>query len=194
MELATGLRRGELLGLRWRDVDLNTRTVTVNQGLVRTKEKDLTFQPPKTKQGKRTISIPVDVAGVLKFHEKRQGNLRDEAKEAWTKEMVFLSGQAEINDLVFTNEIGMPLCPRDLTRHFERQLVKAGLPRISFHGLRHTFATLSLQQGVDMRTTSENLGHFDPGFTLSVYSGVTARMKQEATDKIGGLLAECLRQ
>lgn len=66
------------------------------------------------------------------------------------------------------------------------------MQRITFHGLRHTFATLSLQEGVDMKTTQENLGHFDPGFTLSVYSGMTKRMKQEATEKIGRLLTSCM--
>ena len=194
LELATGLRRGELLGLRWCDVDLEAKTVSVNQGLVRTKA-GLVFQPPKTKQGKRTISIPVDVAGVLKFHQKRQENQQEEAGSAWVGKMVFLNkDKPEDNDLVFTNAIGKPIDPRALTRHFERLLARAGLPKISFHGLRHTFATLSLQQGVDMRTTSENLGHFDPGFTLSVYSGVTARMKQDATDKIGNLLKECFNK
>jgi site-specific recombinase XerD len=130
---------------------------------------------------------------VLKFHEKRQENLQEEAGSAWVKEMTFLSkDKPEKNDLVFTNAIGKPVDPRALTRHYERLLERTGLPKISFHGLRHTFATLSLQQGVDMRTTSENLGHFDPGFTLSVYSGVTAKMKQDATDKIGLLLSSCL--
>ena len=191
LELATGLRRGELLGLRWKDVDLNARTISVNQGLVRTKQ-GLVFHPPKTKQGKRTISIPVDVAGVLKFHEKRQNNFREEAGSAWQKQLTFLSLMPEDNDLVFTNEIGKPIEPRALTRHFERLLERAGLPNICFHDLRHTFATLCLQQGVDMRTTSENLGHYDPGFTLSVYAGATTKMKQEATDKIGALLKDCI--
>jgi len=111
------------------------------------------------------------------------------------------------------NEIGQPVDPRALTRHFERLIEKVNkdieetgkkenwkqenieakkLTKISFHGLRHTYATLCLQQGVDMKTTQENLGHFDPGFTLSVYSGVTKKMRQDATDKIGGLLSACL--
>ena len=108
------------------------------------------------------------------------------------KELTFLEAKPEKNDLVFCNELGGPYCPRALTRHFERLLNRAELPRITFHGLRHTFATMSLQEGVDIKTTQENLGHFDPAFTLSVYSGVTKKMKQEATDKIGNLLSACL--
>ncbi|MFO8023499.1 MAG: tyrosine-type recombinase/integrase [Perlabentimonas sp.] len=215
LELATGLRRGELLGLRWKDIDLLARTVTVNQGLVRTKQ-GLVFQAPKTKQSKRTISIPADVAEILKFHKKRQNGLKEKAGLAWAIEHVFLQEKPEPNDLVFTNEIGRPLDPSSLTRHFKRLIVKINQeievvgkrekwkqedievkklpPKISFHGLRHTYATLCLQLGVDMKTTQENLGHFDPGFTLSVYSNVTQKMNQEATDKINNALLACLNE
>jgi integrase len=191
LELATGLRRGELLGLRWADIDLHNGTVSVNRGLIRLKG-GLAFQAPKTKLAKRTISIPPGVVAELKAHKVKQAEKQMAAGKLWKQEQVFLDGKAEKNDLVFTNEIGEPVCPRALTRHFERLLKKVGLPKIAFHDLRHTYATLCLQQGVDMKTTSENLGHFDPGFTLSVYSGVTNKMKQEATDKIGDLLANCL--
>ena len=214
LELATGLRRGELLGLRWKDVDLEYKSITVTQGLLRSKD-GLIFQPPKTKQSHRTISIPVGVTTELKNHKKKQAEIKLKAGEAWHKELIFLTRKPEPNDLVFTNEIGQPVDPRALTRHFERLIERinkdieiAGeekcwkqedietkkLKRISFHDLRHTYATLSLQQGVDMKTTQENLGHFDPGFTLSVYSGVTNRMKQKSTDKIGELLNSFLNE
>ncbi|MDW7729697.1 MAG: site-specific integrase [Bacillota bacterium] len=212
LELATGLRRGELLALRWKDVDLEKGSVTVNQNLVRVKG-GLKFQEPKTKLANRTISIPTGVATELRAYKKRQAEEKLNAGMAWQKELTFLREKPEKNDLVFSNELGGPCCPRGITQHFERLIEKynmkveekgkrerwkqeaidaAKLPRITFHGLRHTFATMSLQEGVDMKTTQENLGHFDPAFTLSVYSGVTKRMKQEATDKIGNLLASCL--
>ena len=95
-------------------------------------------------------------------------------------------------DLVFCNKLGKPLCPRAFTKHFERTLKKAGLVNITFHAMRHTFATLSLQQGTDVRTIQEALGHHKAAFTLDVYSNVTTKMKKEATDKIGALLASCL--
>lgn len=182
LELATGLRRGELLALRWQDVDFKNNSVTVRQNLVRTKA-GLTFQSPKTALANRTINIPAEVAGVLEFHKRRQNNEREKAGEAW-----------QDNNLVFCNEIGRPYCPRSFSRGFERLTKRAGLEGITFHGLRHTFATMSLQEGVDYKTTQEALGHYDPAFTLRVYSGVTQKMKQEATSKIGNLLNSCLGQ
>ncbi len=202
LELSTGLRRGELLALRWQDIDFKSRNITVNQGLVRTKE-GLKFQEPKNKLANRTISIPKEVMDEIKFHRKRQMTEIENAGEAYKN-----------NNLLFCNELGQPLCPRGFTRHFERllkrcndiivkeciekgmtqeQAEKVKIPKIPFHSLRHTFATMSLQEGVDMKTTQENLGHFDPAFTLRTYSGVTKRMKTEATDKIGNLLNVCMK-
>lgn len=180
LALNTGIRRGELLALRWRDIDLNEGAVKICQGLVRTKG-GLKFHEPKTRFSKRTIGIGPAVIQVLKTHKKQQSEHRLSVGHAY-----------QDNDLVFCNELGSPLDPRAITRHFERLLERAGLEKINFHGLRHTFATLSLQEGTDPRTTQEALGHHKVAFTLDVYSGVTAKMKQEATSRIGNLLASCL--
>jgi integrase len=182
LALNTGLRRGELLALRWQEIDMVESTVKVSRGLVRTKG-GLIFQEPKTKFSKRVIGISPEVVSVLKAHKKEQNEHRLSLGEIYQDQ-----------DLIFCNELGLPLDPRALTRHFERLLEKAGLEKINFHGLRHTFATLSLQEGTDPRTTQEALGHHKVAFTLDVYSGVTAKMKQEATSKIGNLLASCLSQ
>ncbi len=155
-------------------------TVKVCRGLVRIKT-GLKFQEPKTKFSKRVIGISPEVVNVLKTHKKEQSEHRLSVAQVYQDQ-----------DLIFCNELGLPLDPRALTRHFERLLEKAGLDKINFHGLRHTFATLSLQEGTDPRTTQEALGHHKVAFTLDVYSGVTAKMKQEATSKIGNLLASCL--
>lgn len=183
LALATGLRRGELLGLRWKDTDLARGTVTVNQGLVRVKGKGLIFQEPKTGLSNRTINIPQNVANELKAHKKRQA-----------EEKLFMGSAYKDNGLVFAREDGEPIDPRGLTRHFERLLNRAGLPKICFHDLRHTFATMSLQEGVAVRTIQETLGHHDAGFTMSAYAHVTDKMKQEATDKIGNLLTSCISE
>ena len=181
LELATGLRRGELLALRWKDTDFKEGSITVNQGLVRVKG-GLTFQPPKTKLANRTINIPADVIEELKFHRRRQMVEIKKAGDAW-----------QDHGLVFCNEIGQPYCPTAFARGFQRLVKRAGMERITFHGLRHTFATMSLQEGVDIKTTQENLGHHTAAFTLDVYSSVTAKMKKDATSKIGGLLASFMQ-
>lgn len=182
LALNTGIRRGELLALRWQDIDFVEGTVTVCRGLVRTKE-GLKFQEPKTKFSKRTIGIGPAVVQVLKAHKKEQAEQRLSVGQVY-----------QDSDLVFCNELGLPLDPRAITRHFERLQEKAGLEKVNFHALRHTFATLSLQEGTDPRTTQEALGHHKVAFTLDVYSGVTDKMRQEATSKIGNLLASCLNQ
>ncbi len=200
LSVNTGIRRGELLGLRWQDVDLKNGNITIVQSLVRVNGK-LAMQEPKTKLSKRSIGISEGVVKELKEHRKKQTDLQRKAGESYNKDY----------NLVFCNELGEPYCPRGFTRHFARMIERHNkrvvetakkkklpvietdmIPLINFHGLRHTFATLCLQQGTDPRTIQEALGHHKVAFTLDVYSGVTGKMKQEATDKIGALLASCL--
>ncbi len=186
LALNTGLRRGELLGLRWKDVDLEGNvdiegSVSVTQGLVRVNG-GLKFQEPKTKLSQRTISVSKEVVKELKAHKTVQQKQKLSAGAAYDREL----------DLVFCNELGKPLCPRGFTRHYERLLKTAGLKKITFHAIRHTFATLSLEEGTNPRTIQEALGHHKVAFTLDVYSRVTSKMKKEATDKIGALMTSCL--
>ncbi len=182
LELATGLRRGELLGLRWQDVDLKAGTLRVTQQYVRTNDGNI-FQAPKTNLSRRTVQIPQNVVKEIRAHKAWQAQYRLALGEAY-----------ENNDLVFCNEDGRPLDPRSFTRHFGRVLARAGLPKMCFHDLRHTFATLSLQEGVSARAIQEALGHHTAAFTMTTYSHVTDRMKQDASDKIGNLLQAATRQ
>ena len=178
LALNTGMRRGELLGLRWKDIDFEAGQLTVNQGLVRVSGQGLVFQEPKTKLSNRVINLAPAVVQVLKEHKKKQAEYRLMVGGIYRKDL----------DLVFANEIGEPLDPRAFTRVFERVIKKAGLD-VTFHGLRHTFATIALEQGVDVKTIQETLGHHSSAFTMDVYSSVTAKMKREAADKVGNLLA-----
>jgi integrase len=201
LALNTGVRRGELLGLRWEDVNLKEGHISINQSLVRVKS-GLIFQEPKTKLSKRMIGISKTVIKELKKHRKLQTGQMKEAAEAY-----------ENYGLVFCNEIGKPIDPNNFARHYKRiferinrEIENQGkknkwkpkviaakkIKPMPFHALRHTFATLCLQQGTDPRTMQEALGHSKVAFTLDVYSGVTAQMKKEAEDKIGNLMASCL--
>ena len=191
LELATGLRVGELLALRWRDLDLKEGVVKVRRGMVRVSGGGVKFLEPKTNLGKRSIGIPSEVVEVLKFHKAKRKNIIDDAGEAWVKEIDFLEGESKENDLVFHNPIGKPWDANSFTKHFKKLLKNTDLEGMTFHGLRHTFATMSLQEGIDVKTIQENLGHHNPGFTLNFYIESTPKMKQESTAKIGRLLNEC---
>lgn len=181
LALNTGIRRGELLGLRWQDIDFKACQLTVNQGLVRVTGKGLIFQEPKTKLSNRVINLAPAVLQVLKEHKAEQNEIRLLAGSAYNADL----------DLVFANELGEPICPRAFTRIFERVVKRAGLD-VTFHGLRHTFATIALEQGVDIKTIQETLGHHSAAFTMDVYSSVTAKMKKEAADRVGNLLASLI--
>lgn len=176
LALTTGMRRGEILGLRWQDLDFERGTLSINKSLVRVKS-GLVLQDPKTQKARRTIKLPDSAVRILRKH-----------KTAQKQERLRLEGDYQDQDLIFANEIGKPTCPRALTRHFERLLKRAGLPAIRFHDLRHTFATLALENGIDIKTIQENLGHSSISLTGDIYSHVTGKMKDVAAQKIEGIL------
>lgn len=183
VELSTGLRRGELLALKWKNIDLEEGTLQVKENLVITKN-GAVFQEPKTKTSKRVINLPPHVVTELRKHKKAQA-----------EERLRLGGQYEDNDLVFCRKDGKPLYPRSFSEHFEklvRKLQEEGFPKITFHGLRHTFATLALQAGVEAKTLQDILGHSTIGITLDIYSHTTKTMREEATKKISGIMENCL--
>jgi integrase len=176
LELATGMRRGELAGLRWTDVDLEAGRLAVRRSRVsvgyRVHEGE-----PKTRAGRRTISIDRRVAGVLASHRRRQL----EERLAW--------GEAWLNTgYVFTAENGEPIHPERITVLFHEFTDEAGLPRIRFHDLRHTSATLALAAGIHPKIVSERLGHTNIAITLDLYSHVTPSLQAEAADKLGEVI------
>lgn len=135
LALMLGLRRGELLGLRWSDVDLEVATLTVRQNLVRASG-ELRVQAPKTRRSRRTLPLPPPVVAALRQQQARQAEERQSAGSSWAG-----------NDLVFSTSLGTPIEPRNLTRHFYSVRDRAGLPGIRFHDLRHTCLTLLLGLG-----------------------------------------------
>jgi integrase len=179
LALRTGLRKGELLGLHWDDLDLNTGTAAIHRSLQRTRTGGLTVLHTKTRASERRIVLPTECVNSLKTYRGQQEETRRTAKTGW-------SG----NGLVFTTPTGGPLEPANLTRSFSRLLNDAGLRRIRFHDLRHSTATLLLEQGVDLVVIKELLGHAHIGVTAGVYAHVRLRLQRQAIDTLGSMLAE----
>jgi integrase len=174
----TGLRRGELLGLRWRDVDLDASRLAVVQTIVGKRQ----VSQPKTDRSRRSVALDPATVAALREHRKRQLQERLAWGPAYESE----------HDLVFCGEDGSPIWPRSLSRAFERHARQAGLLAIRLHDLRHTHATLALQAGVHPKVVSERLGHLGVGITLDTYSHAIPAMQEDAAAKVAALL-DCHR-
>jgi integrase len=162
LALATGLRQGELLGLKWQDLDAVHRTLTVRRAL-QVVEGKLNLVDVKTRQSRRQIALPaIALAGLGK--------------------------PGKPNDLIFTTATGNPIYPRNVLRAFYATLDNAGLPRRSFHTLRHCCATFLLSKGIHPRVVMEILGHSSIRVTMDVYSHVLPAQHQQAAKRIDGLL------
>jgi len=166
IELATGLRRGELLGLKWEDLDLEQCTLRVQRQVSRING-EVVEAPLKTKNSYRTISLGEDAVGILKKQRKKCGG----------------------SEYVFPSPTGGPISPDSVIQMLHRVLKRAGLPKVRFHDLRHTFATVALQNGVDIKTVSGMLGHYSAGFTLDTYAHVTTQAQREAAKTMGNILS-----
>jgi integrase len=173
----TGLRRGELLGLRWRDVDLDRGVLSVRQtvGLVqRDGKRIIGYGVPKTDQSRRVVALDPWTVGELAEHRLRQDAERELAGDAW-----------QDADLVFPARDGRPFHPEHFWREFVTRCDRYAVPRIALHDLRHTHATMALQEGIHPRIVQERLGHSTISITLDVYSHVLPTMQEEAAAKMG---------
>jgi len=172
--LATGMRQGELLGLKWADVDLTRRVLHVQRQL----QRDGTFEEPKTTKGRRTIDLPASCVAILKEHRRQQ-----------TEERLLVGPEWQHDDLIFCTHQGKPLSQRNVLRAYKLVLSRASLPDVSFHALRHTAATLLLLQGVHPKVVQERLGHSNISMTLDIYSHLIPSMGRAAADQLDALLA-----
>ncbi|UYQ64484.1 tyrosine-type recombinase/integrase [Streptomyces peucetius] len=177
LALRTGLRKGELLGLHWEDLDLDAGTASIRRSLQRTRTSGLTALPTKTRASERRIALPTGCVQSLKSHRERQEKERAVPGTGWKE-----------RGLVFTTPTGGPLDPANLTRRFRGLLDRAGLRRIRFHDLRHSTATLLLEQGVDLVVIKELLGHAHIGVTAGVYAHVKLRLQRQAIDTLNDAL------
>lgn len=173
----TGMRRGEVAGLRWADVDLAARRIHVRQAATAVNY-ELRIADVKTTNGRRTIDANDDVVRALQGWRRRQ-----------SEERLLLGAGYDDHDLVFARPDGRPTHPELLSRTFERVAARAGMPRIRFHDLRHTHASLLLKAGVAVKVVSERLGHASPSFTLEVYGWVLPGMQAEAAAVFSRLLS-----
>jgi integrase len=171
--LATGMRRGELLALRWEDVDLDAAMAKVERSLEES-DRGLRFKAPKTKHGRRAIPLPRTSVEVLRAHKVRQLELR----------VALGKGKLEPSALLFCTIEGEPLSPDNLSRDWWRLTITGGLPRVSFHSLRHSHASALIASGLDVLTISRRLGHGSPVITLGVYGHMFRDTGREAADAI----------
>lgn len=162
LDLATGLRRGEILALQWDDLNFRTGALRVERQVHRVKG-ELVISPPKTKAGNRTILLPAPVLKVLKAYQKT-------VHSCW----MFPSPVKEDS----------PMDPAAVRKRLQTVLERAECKRLRFHDLRHTFATASLEHGMDIKTLSTIIGHVSSTTTLNTYTHVTDAMRQSAADKI----------
>ncbi|RIK36689.1 MAG: site-specific integrase [Chloroflexi bacterium] len=172
LALTTGMRRGELLGLRWGDLDLTRGELHVRQSLVEVDGRAV-FQEPKTASGRRKVALSDATVTALRSHRAKQNERRLSLGSVWRD-----------LDLVFTVADGGPILPANLLRSYRRIVERAGVPAITFHGLRHTHATLLLKEGTHAKIVSERLGHANIGITLDTYSHVLPDMQTEAAKSI----------
>lgn len=171
----TGMRRGELCGLRWSDVDLDAGSLSVQHTRV-VVGTDTTEGPPKTAQGRRTVDLDKRTVQVLKAHRKAQDEER------------FALGRTTERDYVFDQYGGQPLHPDYVTRLFNSAVKRYGLKRIRFHDLRHTHATLMLGAGMPLKVVSERLGHSTAAFTMTVYQHVLPGQQVQAAEQFAALV------
>ena len=179
--LSTGLRLGEILGLKWSDIDFNTGILTVNRTLQRVTEIDrngnrkskVIEQLPKTKNSIRTIPLPKNMLAKLKDHKVHQSKNKLQIGELYSN-----------NDYVFCDKLGYPLDDKRPNRNLKSILNKLGIDPLKFHGLRHTYATRLFEAGVPPKTVQVLMGHYDISITMDIYTHVMESTKLEAVDKL----------
>lgn len=174
----TGLRRGELFGLRWSDLDLDAGRASIRQTLSSVGGK-LTFSTPKTAKSRRSIALDPATVIALRRHRDNQ----DKERATWAEVYADL-------DLVFCRQDGSPLRPDTITRRFHQLSREAGVPPVRLHDVRHTYASIGLAAGMHPKVMAERLGHATVGITLDTYSHVVPALAEQAAHQLAALILE----
>ena len=178
--LGTGMRLGEVLGLRWKDIDLEKRSARIAQTVQETKE-GVVFVPPKTHRSRRTVSLPGFVIHALRKHKKEQSERRLVVGSAWHD-----------LDLVIERGDGLPVRTSSLSGRFADRMKKEDI-RLTFHGLRHGHASLMLAAGVHLKVVSERLGHSTIGITADLYTHVADEVHEAAAASLDAFLGNSVK-
>jgi integrase len=172
----TGLRRGEALGLRWSDLDLDAGRASIRQTVIAIRHKP-EFGTPKTKKGRRSVKLDAGTVAALREHRKRPAAER----------LLMGAGWAD-SDLVFCHVDGTMLHPERFTRSFSEAAQRLGLPRLGPHvAMRHGWATLALENGIHPKVVQERLGHSNISITLDTYSHVIAGLHDDAAEQVAAM-------
>jgi integrase len=175
--MTTGMRRGEVVGLRWQDVDLDGRCLFIVQQITEVRGRSV-VGTPKTRRGARVVPLDDGTVGRLRAHHEVQALERAAWDAGWHD-----------SGLVFTREDGRSLRPEYVTRHFQKLADDAGLPVIRLHDLRHTNASIALAAGVDIKVVSDRLGHSTTAITADLYTHVNRNVGRAAANRIADVLA-----
>jgi integrase len=170
LALGTGLRRGELCGLRWSDLDLDAGKLEVRQSLEQVRHRPPRFKEPKTARSRRSISLPESVVT----------ELREQRKQQLEQRIALGLGKPPADALVFTLADGRPCLPNDIGQRFSKVMTAAGLPHVSLHTLRHTHASILIREGIDILTISRRLGHSSAAITFGVYGHLVSSQDRAA--------------
>lgn len=172
----TGLRRGEALGLRWSDLDLDAGRVSIVQTVIQIRAA-VSISRPKTSRSRRSLTIDDGTVDALRSHRRTSSEQR-----------LLVGADFADNDLVFRLPNGEPLHPDAVSATFQRQVRRYGLPTLTLHGLRHTWATLALESAVHPRVVQERLGHSTIAITLGIYSHVSPTLDRDAARTVAALM------
>jgi integrase len=176
---STAARRGELLALRWRDLDLDAKRLRIERSLVSVRN-ELAFSEPKTKRGRRSIALDSGTAAELRAHRARQ-----------SKERLALGlGRQSLDGLVFTDPLGQPVKPDSFSQFFKRRAERLKLPTVRLHDLRHLHATMLLGAGANVKAVSERLGHASTSFTMDVYASSMPALDARAAEQVAALIRD----